>query len=74
VLKHSVPNPAKPTAVANAAAQKVISTMMLTPAASFNVRCLRASARFSDYRCGPLRSSQRVSSVTLNSPVEGRSP
>ena len=31
VLKHLVPNPAKPTAVANADAQKVVAGMMLTP-------------------------------------------
>jgi putative membrane-bound dehydrogenase-like protein len=31
VLKHLVPNPAKPTAVANEDAQHVVSTMMLTP-------------------------------------------
>src|SRR5688572_28582996 len=31
VLKHLRPNPAKPTAVANAAAQKLIAGMLLTP-------------------------------------------
>lgn len=31
VLKHLVQNPAKPTAVANAAAQSVVASMMLTP-------------------------------------------
>ena len=31
VLKHLQPNPAKPTAVANAEAQKVVADMMLTP-------------------------------------------
>jgi putative membrane-bound dehydrogenase-like protein len=31
VLKHLQPNPAKPTAVANAAAQRVVAGMMLTP-------------------------------------------
>jgi putative membrane-bound dehydrogenase-like protein len=31
VLKHLQPNPAKPTAVENADAQKVVATMMLTP-------------------------------------------
>ena len=31
VLKHLQPNPAKPTAIANAAAQQVVAGMMLTP-------------------------------------------